>query len=69
MATAAQGSFQELPCSHESRRLLKNRLSEYVRIAAAGELVLVTDRDRVVAMEPNEAWRPSQRAGEVKELS
>ncbi|HUB97653.1 MAG TPA: hypothetical protein VL993_17145 [Stellaceae bacterium] len=29
--------------------MLKNRLSEYVRIAAAGETVLVTDRDRVVA--------------------
>ena len=29
---------------------LENRLSEYVRIAAAGETVLVTDRDRVVAM-------------------
>jgi prevent-host-death family protein len=28
---------------------LKNRLSEYVRAAAAGETVLVTDRDRVVA--------------------
>ena len=28
---------------------LKNKLSEYVRIAAAGETVLVTDRDRVVA--------------------
>lgn len=28
---------------------LKNRLSEYVRLAAAGERVLVTDRDRVVA--------------------
>lgn len=28
---------------------LKNRLSEYVRIAARGETVLVTDRDRVVA--------------------
>jgi antitoxin (DNA-binding transcriptional repressor) of toxin-antitoxin stability system len=28
---------------------LKNRLSEFVRIAAAGERVLVTDRDRVVA--------------------
>jgi antitoxin (DNA-binding transcriptional repressor) of toxin-antitoxin stability system len=28
---------------------LKNRLSEYVRIAAGGERVLVTDRDRVVA--------------------
>lgn len=30
-------------------KVLKNRLSEYVRIAAAGETVLVTDRDRVVA--------------------
>lgn len=28
---------------------LKNRLSEYVRLAAAGETVLVTHRDRVVA--------------------
>jgi len=30
-------------------KTLKNRLSEYVRIAARGEVVLVTDRDRVVA--------------------
>jgi antitoxin (DNA-binding transcriptional repressor) of toxin-antitoxin stability system len=30
-------------------KLLKNRLSEYVRLAAAGEIVLVMDRDRVVA--------------------
>jgi antitoxin (DNA-binding transcriptional repressor) of toxin-antitoxin stability system len=30
-------------------KALKNRLSEYVRLAAAGETVLVTDRDRVVA--------------------
>jgi prevent-host-death family protein len=28
---------------------LKNKLSEYVRAAAAGETVLVTDRGRVVA--------------------
>lgn len=28
---------------------LKNKLSEYVRLAAGGETVLVTDRDRVVA--------------------
>jgi antitoxin (DNA-binding transcriptional repressor) of toxin-antitoxin stability system len=27
-------------------KVLKNRLSEYVRLAAAGESVLVTDRDR-----------------------
>ena len=26
-----------------------NRLSDYVRLAASGETVLVTDRDRVVA--------------------
>src|ERR1700692_1269652 len=30
-------------------KTLKNKLSEYVRIAAGGETVLVTDRDRVVA--------------------
>lgn len=30
-------------------KVLKNKLSEYVRIAAAGECVLVTDRDRIVA--------------------
>jgi len=30
-------------------KMLKNRLSEYVRIAARGEVVLVTDRDQVVA--------------------
>jgi len=29
--------------------LLKDRLSEYVRIAEGGETILVTDRDRVVA--------------------
>lgn len=30
-------------------KVLKNRLSEYVRLAASGETVLVTDHDRVVA--------------------
>ncbi len=30
-------------------KILKNKLSEYVRLAAEGEVVLVTDRDRVVA--------------------
>ena len=29
--------------------LLKNKLSEYVCLAAGGETVLITDRDRVVA--------------------
>lgn len=30
-------------------KTLKNKLSEYVRLAARGETVLVTDRERVVA--------------------
>ena len=30
-------------------KTLKNRLSEYVRMAANGEVILVTDRDHVVA--------------------
>jgi antitoxin (DNA-binding transcriptional repressor) of toxin-antitoxin stability system len=30
-------------------KVLKNRLSEFVRLAASGEIVLITDRDRVVA--------------------
>jgi antitoxin (DNA-binding transcriptional repressor) of toxin-antitoxin stability system len=30
-------------------KVLKNKLSEYVRLASRGEIVLVTDRDRVVA--------------------
>lgn len=40
-------------------KALKNRLSEYVRAAAAGETVLVTDRGRVVA----ELVSPRVRAG------
>ena len=30
-------------------KVLKNKLSEYVRLAAGGEVVLVADRDQVVA--------------------
>jgi antitoxin (DNA-binding transcriptional repressor) of toxin-antitoxin stability system len=30
-------------------KMLKNKLSEYVRLAGQGETVLVTERDRVVA--------------------
>src|ERR1051326_9436715 len=30
-------------------KVLKDRLSEYIRIVSAGETVLVTDRDRIVA--------------------
>jgi antitoxin (DNA-binding transcriptional repressor) of toxin-antitoxin stability system len=39
-------------------KTLKNRLSEYVRLEAAGETVLISDRDRVVAqLGPPEAGR------------
>ena len=30
-------------------KVLKNKLSEYVRLAAGGETILVTDRDQIVA--------------------
>jgi antitoxin (DNA-binding transcriptional repressor) of toxin-antitoxin stability system len=30
-------------------KVLKNKLSEYIRLVATGETVLVTDRDKVVA--------------------
>lgn len=30
-------------------KLLKNKLSEYLRLVAGGEVILVTDRDQVVA--------------------
>lgn len=40
--------------------MLKNRLSEYVRLAAQGETVLVTDRDKVMAelIPPGQARSP-----------
>ena len=39
-------------------KVLKNKLSEYVRLAAGGVTVLVTDRDRVVAeLVPPQAGR------------
>ncbi|WP_428117041.1 type II toxin-antitoxin system Phd/YefM family antitoxin [Candidatus Poriferisodalis sp.] len=39
-------------------KVLNSRLSEYVRLAAGGETILVTDRDRVVAeMGPPRATR------------
>lgn len=41
-------------------RTLKNKLSEYVRLAAGGETVLITDRERVVAeLVPPQATRAS----------
>ena len=30
-------------------KVLKNKLSEYVRLAASGETILISDRERVVA--------------------
>jgi antitoxin (DNA-binding transcriptional repressor) of toxin-antitoxin stability system len=41
-------------------KILKNKLSEYIRLAAGGETVLVTDRDRVVAeiIPPREGRSP-----------
>ena len=41
-------------------KVLKNKLSEYVRLAERGETVLVTDRDRVVAelVPPNPSRSP-----------
>lgn len=30
-------------------KVLKNKLSEYIRLASSGETILITDRDRVVA--------------------
>ncbi|WP_245283702.1 type II toxin-antitoxin system Phd/YefM family antitoxin [Bradyrhizobium sp. URHD0069] len=44
----ASGSYIESMRS-VGLKTLKNKLSEYVRLAAGGETVLVTDRDRVVA--------------------
>ncbi len=41
-------------------KTLRDRLSEYVRLAAGGETVLVTDRDRVVAVQrPPEGRGPT----------
>ncbi len=41
-------------------KTLKNKLSEYVRLASRGETVLVTDRERVVAelVPPRESRSP-----------
>lgn len=47
-------------------KVLKNRLSEYVRLAAAGETVLVTERDRVVAeLVPPRADRGRRHVGDA----
>jgi antitoxin (DNA-binding transcriptional repressor) of toxin-antitoxin stability system len=59
-STATQSSFQKLLWGMRAigLKVLKNKLSEYVRLAAGGETVLVTDRDRVVAeLVPPQAGR------------
>ena len=54
-----------LPMRKVGLKVLKNRLSEYVRAVAAGETVLVTDRDRVVAeLVPPQEERQAHRANE-----
>jgi antitoxin (DNA-binding transcriptional repressor) of toxin-antitoxin stability system len=44
-------------------KILKNKLSEYVRLAAAGETIVITDRGRAVA----EIVRPQPKPGSVIE--
>jgi antitoxin (DNA-binding transcriptional repressor) of toxin-antitoxin stability system len=48
LAKVASGSYRVLVRA-VGLKVLKNKLSEYIRLAAGGETVLVTDRDRVVA--------------------
>ena len=45
-------------------KILKNKLSEYVRLAAAGETIVMTDRGRVVAeiVPPRRRTRVGHRA-------
>ena len=50
-------------------KILKNKLSEYVRMVEAGETVLVTDRDRVVAeLRPPQARAPLASDAHLAEL-
>lgn len=50
-ATSSKSSYRRLLYGMRAigLKVLKNKLSEYVRLAAGGERVLVTDHDRVVA--------------------
>jgi antitoxin (DNA-binding transcriptional repressor) of toxin-antitoxin stability system len=48
LALVASGSYL-ISMRAVGLKVLKNKLSEYVRLAAGGETVLITDRDRVVA--------------------
>lgn len=51
-------------------KVLKNKLSEYVRLAHGGETILVTDRDRVVAelVPPREGRAPAVADAGLAEL-
>jgi antitoxin (DNA-binding transcriptional repressor) of toxin-antitoxin stability system len=51
-------------------KVLKNKLSEYVRLAQGGETILVTDRDRVVAelVPPREGRAPAVADAMLAEL-
>jgi len=49
LTKVASGSYISNAMRAVGLKILKNKLSEYVRLAAAGETVLITDRDAVVA--------------------
>lgn len=48
VAEVASGSYIG-PVRTVGLKILKNKLSEYVRLASQGETILIADRDRVVA--------------------
>lgn len=48
VAQGASGSYFG-PMRSVGLKVLKNKLSEYVRLAENGETILISDRDRVVA--------------------
>jgi len=55
-----------MPMRAVGLKVLKNKLSEYVRLAQGGETILVTDRDRVVAeLVPPRAGRSPEVADAV----
>jgi antitoxin (DNA-binding transcriptional repressor) of toxin-antitoxin stability system len=57
----ASRSYHRIPMRAVGLKVLKNKLSEYVRLARGGETILVTDRDRVVAelVPPREGRSPA----------
>jgi antitoxin (DNA-binding transcriptional repressor) of toxin-antitoxin stability system len=69
LTEAARGSYLSLMRA-VGVKALKNKLSEWVRLAQSGETILVTDRDRVVAeLVPPQAGRnPSVGDAAVAEM-